>query len=60
MRSLPMETVHSRRSTQSQPAEGRPGPSDYDDDDNDDDNYYDGNDDRGDGDDEDESFYPVR
>ena len=38
VRSLPMRTVPSRRSTQAQPAEGRPGPSDDDDDDDDDDN----------------------
>ena len=32
VRSLPMRTVPSRRSTLAQPAEGRPGPSDDDDD----------------------------
>ena len=37
VRSLSMRTVPSRRSTQAQPAEGRPGPSDDDDDDYDDD-----------------------
>ena len=35
VRSVPMRTVPSRRSTQAQPAEGRPGPSDDDDDDGD-------------------------
>ena len=29
VRSLPMRTVPSRRSTKAQPAEGRPGPSDF-------------------------------
>ena len=56
-----MRTVPSRRSTQAQPAEGRPGPSDDDDDDNgenddndnDDDNDYD---DGGKGDDDDEDL----
>ena len=47
VRSLPMRTVPSGRSTQAQPAEGRPGPSGDDDDDDD------GDDD--DGDDNDES-----
>ena len=38
VRGLPMRTVPSGRSTQAQPAEGRPGPSDdYDADDDDDD-----------------------
>ena len=46
VRSLPMGTVPSRRSTQAQPAEGRPGPSD-DDDDDDDDDVDDYNDDDG-------------
>ena len=35
VRSLPMRTVPSQRSTQAQPAEGRPGPSDNNDEDND-------------------------
>ena len=37
VRSLPMRTVPSGRSTQAQPAEGRPGPGDDDDEDDDDD-----------------------
>ena len=37
VRSLPMRTVPSQRSTQAQPAEGRPGPSNDNDDDGDDD-----------------------
>ena len=44
VRSSPMRTVPSRRSTKAQPAEGRPGPSDYDydayDNFDDDDDYY--------------------
>ena len=40
-----MRTVHSRRSTQAQPAEGRPGPSDDNDDDDDDEDGNDGEDD---------------
>ena len=35
MRSLPVRSVSSRRSTKALPAEGRPGPSDDDDDDDD-------------------------
>ena len=44
VRNIPMRTVPSRPSTQAQPAEGRPGPSDDDGDDVDDGN--------GDGDDD--------
>ena len=43
-----MRTLPSRPATQAQPAEGRPGPSDYnvdDDDDDDDDNLQDNDDD---------------
>ena len=43
--SLPMRTVPSRRSTQAQPAEGRPGPSDDDDDNDDNDDDENDNDD---------------
>ena len=51
MRSLPVRIVPARRSIQALPAEGRPGPSDYDDDDDHDDDHddHDDNDDGADG-----------